>query len=145
MKYILLLVLISAVISIIIFYYTRQQSILRHQLLVVNSQNTKLKSKLSKYTNNKNSIKLKFIKPNTHMGIIKKESNVLIAPIDESILLHKNKIKMEVRILDKADVENVSWYYIALPVDENINSRGWVKQSDFSLFYDDSKNITKRF
>ena len=145
MKYILFLVLLISIVSLIVVYYTREQSILRHQLLVANSQNTTLRSKLSKYTKNKDSIKVKFITPNNHMGIIKKESNILIAPLEDSMILHKNKIKMEVRILDKAEVANTSWYYIALPVDENINSRGWVKHSDFSLFYNDSKNIIKHF
>lgn len=144
MKYILFLALILIIIFIIL-YYDRKQSILRRQLLVSNSQNNSLKSKLSKYNRTKDSIKIKYLNPNNPMGIIKEGTNVLVSPLEDSILLHKTNIKMEVRILDKAEILKQVWYYIALPVDSNINSRGWIKQSDFSLFYDNSKNITKSF
>lgn len=143
MKYVLLLALVLIIIFSVIFYYSKEQSILRHKLLVVNSQNTSLRSELAKYKKSKEPIKIKFSIPNNPMGIIKENSNILIAPIENSALLHKNKIKMEVRILDKAQIKNQSWYYISLPVDDDINSRGWIQQKDFSLFYDNSKNIRK--
>jgi hypothetical protein len=69
----------------------------------------------------------------------------LIAPIESSNLLQTTQVKMEVKILDKAEVLRDTWFYVALPIDSNINSRGWVKQSDFSLFYNNSRNITKSF
>lgn len=144
MKYIIFLILLIALI-ITIFYFDRKQSILKHQLLVANSQNNNLRSKLSKLTRSNDSIKIKFLIPTNYAGLLKEKSNVLIAPIDNSSLLQKTQVKMEVKILDTAEVLRETWLYVALPIDTNINSRGWVKQSDFSLFYDSSKNITKSF
>ncbi|MGG7179445.1 hypothetical protein ACQPU1_17905 [Clostridium paraputrificum] len=144
MKYILFLALILAIFCLL-FYFDRKQSILRQQLLVANSQNSSLRSKLSKYTKKKETIQIRYLHPNNPMGIIKEGSNILASPLYDSFLLHKSNVKMEVRILDKAEVLRETWYYIALPIDSNINSRGWIKQSDFSLFYDNSKNITKSF
>ena len=43
MKYIIFLILLIALI-ITIFYFDRKQSILKHQLLVANSQNNNLRS-----------------------------------------------------------------------------------------------------
>lgn len=144
MKYILFLILILA-ISFIILYYDKKQSVLKKQLLIANSQNSNLRSKLSKYTKKSDSLKVKFLLSNSSMGLIKDGTNIFLAPIDDSALLHRSNVKMEVRILDKAEVSHETWYYIALPVDSNVNSRGWVKQNSFSLFYDNSKNITKSF
>ena len=136
MKYIIFLILLIALI-ITIFYFDRKQSILKHQLLVANSQNNNLRSKLSKFTRTKESIQIKYLIPTNYAGLLKEKSNVLIAPIESSNLLQTTQVKMEV----KRD----TWFYVALPIDSNINSRGWVKQSDFSLFYNNSRNITKSF
>lgn len=144
MKYIIFLILIIALI-ITIFYFDRKQAILKHQLLVANSQNSNLKSKLSKFTKSKDSIKIKYHVPTSYVGLLKENSKVLIAPIENSSLLQTTQIKMEVKILDKAEILRDTWFYVALPIDSNINSRGWVKQSDFSLFYNNSRNITNSF
>lgn len=144
MKYIIFLILLIALI-ITIFYFDRKQSILKHQLLVANSQNNNLRSKLSKFTRTKESIQIKYLIPTDYTGLLKEKSNVLIAPIESSNLLQTTQVKMEVKILDKAEILRDTWFYVALPIDSNINSRGWVKQSDFSLFYNNSRNITKSF
>lgn len=144
MKYIIFLALILALIFTI-FYFDRKQAMIKHQLLVANSQNSNLRSKLSKYTRSNETIKVKYLMPSNHVGIIKQGSSIFISPLENSNLLQKTSLNMEVRILDKAEVLRETWFYIALPVDSNINSRGWVKQTDFSLFYNDSKNITRNF
>lgn len=145
MKYIIFLILLIALISTV-FYFDRKQAILKHQLLVANNQNSSLRSKLSKLSKSTtDSIKIKFSVPTNYIGLLKENSKVLIAPIENSTVLQKTQIKMEVKILDRAEVLRETWFYVALPIDSNINSRGWVKQSNFSLFYNNSKSITNRF
>lgn len=144
MKYILFLILTITIFCIII-YYNKKQVLLKKQILIINSQNNNLKSKLSKLTQKKNTIQIKYLSPNSPMGLIKEGSNILISPLEDSLLLHKSNIKMEVKILDKVEVLREVWYYIALPIDTNINCRGWVKQSDFSLFYSNCRTLTKSF
>ena len=39
---------------------------------------------------------------------------------------------MQVGILEKVNTNDSTWYYVALPLDNNINSRGWVEEPAFS-------------
>ena len=111
MKYIIFLILLIALI-ITIFYFDRKQSILKHQLLVANSQNNNLRSKLSKFTRTKESIQIKYLIPTNYTGLLKEKSNVLIAPIESSNLLQTTQVKMEVKILDKAEVLRDSCFHV---------------------------------
>lgn len=144
MKYLIFLLLI-VILVFVVFYYENKQVTLRRQLLVANSQNNNLRSKYSKVTKRKDSIQIRYMQPNNSLGITKEGTVLYSSPLEDSAILQKPSLKMEVRILDKAEVSKQAWYYIALPIDTNINSRGWVKQSDFALIYDNSKNVTKSF
>ena len=134
-----------AAIGIISFIFINNKKILllKQQLLLANNQNNKLKSKLNEFS--LKDIKLTFITPDNIKGILNKNTNVLLCPIKNSTVLHKTNIKMEVYIIDMVTYKNTTWYYVSLPLDNNINSRGWVNKSDFSIFYDNTKNISKNF
>lgn len=144
MKYLIFLLLVL-IILFVIFYYENKHTTLRRQLIVANSQNNNLRSKYAKVNKRKESLQIRYMQPSNSLGITKEGTLLYASPLDDSVVLQKPSVKMEVRILDKAEVFKQTWYYIALPVDTNINSRGWVKQSDFTLLYNNSKNITKSF
>lgn len=130
MKYILFLVLIVALIFTIL-YYDKKEAMLKHQLLATQNYNKNLKEQLKKYGKISDDIEIKFSIPSVTLGIIKEYSNVLLCPLDSSIIVCKQPIKMEVEIIDKAEISNTSWYYVSLPIDSNINCRGWVKEENF--------------
>lgn len=144
MKYLIFLFLILALVFVV-FYYQNKQLILRRQLIATNSQNNNLKSKYNKTIYYKKNVEILYMTPTNTLGLIKEGTTLQSSPLKDSAILQKTNIKMEVRILDKAKVCNETWYYIALPIDSNINSRGWVKASDFTLIYSNCTNITKRF
>lgn len=142
MKYILFIILIVTIFLIIV-YYDRKQAILKHQLVVTNNYNSRLKNNLSKYGSNKSNLKVEFSTPSKLIGIIKEETSIFLCPIDNTILMHRTTIKMEVNILDQCKINNSIWFYVTLPTDSNINSRGWVKSIDFAVFYDTIPRITE--
>lgn len=144
MKYLIFLFLILALVFVV-FYYQNKQLILRHQLIATNSHNNNLKSKYNKAIYYKKNVEILYMTPKNTLGLIREGTILQSSPLRDSAILQKTNIKMEVRILDKAKVCNETWYYIALPIDSNINSRGWVNACDFTLIYNNSTNVTKRF
>ena len=142
MKYILFIILIATIFFIIV-YYDRKYSILKHQLIVSNNYNRNLKEKLSRYGSNKSNIKVEFSTPSKLLGIIKEGTSIFLCPIENTLLMHRTNIKMEVHILDQCRINNSIWFYVTLPTDSNINCRGWVTSMDFTMFYDTIPLITE--
>ena len=135
MKYIIFLILISCIIFIFISC-DKKVATLKKQLLVANNQNTSLRAKLYKYSGLiDNNIQVKFLHLYNNTGLINSNTDILIAPISGISVLNKSVVKMEVIILDKVEIKNKIWYYVSLPLDSNVNSRGWVREEDFSSFY----------
>ena len=48
-------------------------------------------------------------------------------------------IKMEVKILDSAIIDDETWFYISLPIDSAYNCRGWINKNDFSYIHQESE------
>ena len=135
MKYIIFLILISCIIFIFISC-DKKVATLKKQLLVANNQNTSLRAKLYKYSGLiDNNIQVKFLNLYNNTGLINSNTDILIAPISGISVLNKSVVKMEVIILDKVEIKNKIWYYVSLPLDSNVNSRGWVREEDFYSFY----------
>lgn len=144
MKYIIFILLILVIVFLVL-YYERKLFSCRKQLLIANNQINSLRQRVPKTNPHKKNKKfeIKFSAPNSNMGIINENSNIYISPLKSSELVQHIDIKMEVKILDKAELNSEHWYYISLPMDSNINSRGWIPQRSFSYFYGNSTNITK--
>ena len=127
------------------FYYEKKLTIAKKRILRTSNQFNNIRNEYrSALTKNQN-INVQFLTPTVKRAITNNNVTVFLAPIIDSPKIRVLDIKMEVKILDKAEVLRDTWFYVALPIDSNINSRGWVKQSDFSLFYNNSRNITKSF
>lgn len=143
MKY-LVFVLFILVIICLVLYYEKKIFYYKKQLLIANNQIDRLQKKVPKINSMKKNrgVQIKFSIPNSNMGIINENSKIYISPLESSELVQHINIKMEVKILDKAEINNQIWYYISLPIDSNINSRGWILQENFSYFYGKSTDIT---
>ena len=126
-----------------IFISNKKLVLLKHQLHLISNQNNNLKNNLSKFTCAKN-LEFKFLIPNYAAGILKENTNVYLSPIENSVLIHKLNIKMEVYIIDMVENCNKTWYYVSLPLDSNTNSRGWVQKTDFNIFYNNTQGISKK-
>ncbi|MEG1003663.1 MAG: hypothetical protein RSD13_02630 [Clostridium sp.] len=145
MKYIIFLILAAAVAFLVMSYEGKLYA-LKKQLLIANNHVDRLRKQVPKYNSYASGKKLDilFSVPTSSMGIINEKSNVFISPIPSSQLINITDIKMEVKILDKATINNDDWYYISLPLDTTINCRGWVNKTSFSYFYGDSTTVTNK-
>lgn len=144
MKY-LIFVLFILIIVCLVLYYEKKLFYYKKQLLIANNQINRLQKRVPKINSMKKNgvVHIKFSVPNSNMGIINENSNVYISPLESSELVQHININMEVKILDKAQINCENWYYISLPIDSDINSRGWVLERNFSYFYGKSTNVTK--
>lgn len=141
MKYIFFIILLATIFFIIV-YYDRKQSILKHQLMVANNYNKHLQAILSRYESNKTSLRVEFSTPSKLLGLIKEDTSIFLCPIENTFLMCRTNIKMEVHILDQCRINNSIWFYVTLPTDSNINCRGWVKSMSFAIFYETNSLIT---
>ena len=129
--------IISLSILIFIIYTNKKIVTLKEKLIASNRQVNALKSKLAPI--NTISVHLTFLPTSAKGGIIKENSHLRLAPYRDSHLLHKNKIKMEVYIIDELKNNQTYWYYVSLPLDSNVNSHGWICGEEFLSLYDNTK------
>lgn len=135
------------------FYFDYKLSIARKKQMIASNQYTALRASYKKlaqsksksnFRNNAN-INAKFSTPISKAGITNSNASLYLAPLYDAPTIKNINIRMEVSILDSAEVNNETWFYVALPVDSNINSRGWINKDDFSTIYSNSKNVSKTY
>lgn len=140
MELIIILILIAALVGMYL-YFDYKFSMLRKKLMLTSNQYNKMSKNYNKIKRQASGIEVKFSTPTSKIGITTNRANVYLAPMVSSPLIKKLNIRMEVNILDKADLDSETWYYINLPVDTNLNCRGWIKENDFSILENNSKAV----
>ena len=85
---------------------------------------------------------IEFLELDYIYGTLKDSSSIYIAPNSTYPCLYINNEPLEIRIIEKASVENNIWYYVQLPIDSNINSKGWVISSSLSNLYSEPLSTT---
>ncbi|MBW6411476.1 hypothetical protein KYD98_15415 [Clostridium sp. YB-6] len=141
--FLLFILLVGGGMFFLISSYEQKLSNLHHQLVVSKNQLSKLQKEYKDLTSFKKDFSIKFINVDKHSGIVAKDSLLYLSPTNLSPILQKLNIAMEVRILDKVLYDNDVWYYVALPIDTDINSRGWVLESCFSNFSHEITDIIR--
>lgn len=135
MKFLFFLILILVIGGSIFFLITRYEqkiSSLHMENVLLKKQFSKIQEQYKKLDTLKNKCTIKFLNIDNRYGIIQKGSLVYLSPYTDSCVLQKLSIAMEVGILEKALVDNIVWYYVSLPIESNINCRGWIDESYFS-------------
>lgn len=85
---------------------------------------------------------IEFLELDYIYGTLKDSSSIYLAPNSTYPCLYINNEPLEIRIIEKASVENNIWYYVQLPIDSNINSKGWVISSSLSNLYSEPLSTT---
>ncbi len=142
MKYILFILLIVLLVATYL-YYDRRLSLIKKQLMITSNQYNIIRNKYDTFKRPENNLSIRFINPSYKSGIIDIDSKLYIAPIDSSQILRKTNIRMEVIILDSAEINSQTWYYVNLPIDNCINCRGWINSKDISIFSSESSSLIK--
>ncbi len=151
MKYILFIIPSFGMIGSYL-YFDYKLSIARKQQMIASNQYTTLREDYKKLANNISKTKLnstnlsiKFSTPISKTGITKPNVSLYLAPLNNSPVIKNINIRMEANILDSALLNSETWFYVALPIDTDINCRGWINKDDFSVLYSNSKNISKSY
>lgn len=130
------------------FYFDSKLKVYKRQLLAVNNQMLKAQSKPSSsetfkpQTNLPKDIQITYAKPTYKYGITQPYTAVYLAPVENSYIVNKLKDKIQVEIIYEAEINKGIWFFISLDIDSNINSKGWVRKSQLSMYIDDTTPIT---
>ena len=139
MKYFIFLILIL-IIAFMYFYYEKKLTIAKNRILRTSNQFNNIRNEYrSALTKNQN-INVQFLTPPVSKAITNNNTTVCLAPILDSPKIRVLDIKMEVKILDSAIINNKTWFYVSLPIDSTYNCRGWINKDDFSFIYQQSQN-----
>lgn len=144
MKYFMFLILISVIIFMYL-YYEKRLAIAKKRLLRTSNQYNNIRNEYRDAVSKNQNINIKFITPTIKSAITKNKVTVFLAPINDSYKIKTLDIKMEVKILDCAIINDKTWFYVNLPVDSNYNCRGWINKDDLSLVYSQSKDICPNY
>lgn len=142
MKYIIFILLISCLVFTY-FYYNRKLELLRKQLLITRNKYSVVRNKYDNSRKSISNLSVKFIIPSYKGGTLKANSRLYLSPLLSSDILKEINYSTEVGILDCAEINNETWFYINLPSSSNLNCRGWVNAKDISIFYSGSSSISK--
>lgn len=144
MKYFIFLILIF-IIVFMYFYYEKKLTIAKNRILRTSNQLNNIRNEYrSALTKNQN-INIEFLTPTVTRAITNDNATVFLAPILDSPKIKVLTIKMEVKILDSAIINNKTWFYVNLPIDSNYNCRGWINKDDFSFIYQQSQNTPSMY
>lgn len=144
MKYFIFILLILIIIFMY-FYYEKKLTIAKNRILRTSSQFNNIRNEYRNSISKTNHLNVKFVQPSITTAIANNKSTIFLAPTTDSPQLKTLDIKMEVKILDSAIIDNRTWFYVSLPVDTLYNCRGWINENDFSLVYSLSKDIPSNF
>ena len=117
----------------IVFYKFQENmtSILKDNHLL-KSQLSILRDKYNKLLESRKNYLLEFLTVDNQYGLLPMNTNTYLFPDKNAPVLKTLDIGMQAGILEKVVIDDSIWYYVALPLDSNINSRGWVTEDSFS-------------
>lgn len=136
-----LIILLILAILIIVFYFNKKVLDLRQQYISLNRQYVNVREKYSKEYRSTNNVSIIYNSINSFEAITNPNINVYLGPITACPILNTITDKIKVSILDEAACNNEIWYYVRLPINSNVNSKGWIKKSDFSIILNNSSEI----
>ena len=122
------------------FYYEKKLTIAKKRILRTSNQINNIRNEYRNSIAKTKYLDVQFIRPSITTAIANNESTVFLAPLTDSPKVKVLNIKMEVKILDSAIINDTTWFYVNLPIDSNYNCRGWITKDDFSFIYQQSKS-----
>ena len=142
MKYIIFIFLVLAIVFIY-FYYNKKLELVKKQLLLTTNQYSVIRNKYDNSKKSLGNLSVKFSIPNYKGGTLRANSNLHLSPLASSDILKCLSLNTEIGILDCAEINSETWFYINIPSENSINNRGWVNSKDISIFYSNSSSMSK--
>ncbi|MGL5244806.1 MAG: SH3 domain-containing protein, partial [Sarcina sp.] len=126
-------------LAFLFFYFDSKSKEYKRQILSLNNHIYKLKNRLPQNNITKFNLIIEYISPKPFKyGVILPFTNIYIAPLSNCPVINKVKEKMQIEILEEAEINNETWYFIDLKLTTNKNSKGWIKKSQMSMLIEDT-------
>lgn len=104
--------------------------------LLSNQYNNLRKTTITEKSLFKN-LNIQYTKSPYNYGITTENVKVNYLPLEGFKTVIEIKSPLELYILEQCINSTEVWFYVDLKMQNNINSRGWIKKSDFSILRDD--------
>ncbi|QAA35051.1 hypothetical protein [Clostridium manihotivorum] len=143
MKLVIILILILA-LAVMYLYFNRKLSFSRQQYLLLSNQHKALREKYNAQAASLSNISVRYLNTTASNGVTLEGVFLMLAPIEKGPVINKINEKLQVRILEEAEVNNQIWYFVSLPLSTNFNSKGWMRKTDFSLIFSNSQEVMNR-
>lgn len=142
---IIIVLLLILALALTILYFDRKLVTLKQQYISLTKQYKNLREKYLKEYKLNNNILIKYSTPPTaSTAITNANVSIYLAPLESCPIINTLNDKIEVTILDQAETNKEIWYYVSLPINSNINSKGWIKKCDFSIILNSSSDLVNR-
>lgn len=141
---IIIILLLILALALTILYFDRKLIASKQQYISLTKQYKNLREKYLKEYKSSNNILVKYSTPITSTAITNANVSIYLAPLESCPIINTLNDKIQVTILDQAETNMEIWYYISLPINTNINSKGWIKKCDFSLILNPSSDLVNR-
>ena len=122
------------------FYYEKKLTIAKKRILRTSNQFNNIRNEYRNALIKNQNIDIQFLTPTAKAAITNANTTVFLAPLTDSPKVKVLNIKMEVKILDSAIINDTTWFYVNLPIDSNYNCRGWITKDDLSFIYQQSQS-----
>ena len=136
-----ILILLTSGLAFTYFYYNKKLELLKKQLILTRNQYSSLTNKYGTNRKTLNSVPIHFTIPNYKGGTLKANSKLYLSPLLNSDIIKETSSNIDVAILDCAEIENKTCFYINIPSSNSINCRGWVDSKDISIFYTNTSSV----
>lgn len=141
---IIIILLLILALALTILYFDRKLIASKQQYISLTKQYKNLREKYLKEYKSINNILVKYNTPTTSTAITNANVSIYLAPLESCPIINTLNDKVQVTILDQAETNMEIWYYVSLPINTNINSKGWMKKCDFSLILNPSSDLVNR-
>lgn len=122
----LFILLLCAALSLS-YYFTNKMSDQHKQIILLRTQNDRLKNKIIKSDYTSQDIKIKYMDPPFESGTTCMKCSLYLCPVENSIILAYLEAETMVNVHDCAEISGVTWFQVSFPCEEGINNKGWLQ------------------
>lgn len=121
------------------FYFGYRLDTQRRTIIVLTKQNEKLRSKANKQQNSGfSTVNISYAPPPYRNGYTTENCYIFLSPLENSPIVYQCAKAIKASIIDSAEVLNTKWYMVSIASNNNISTKGWMKESDVKFVVDEA-------
>lgn len=121
--------LLLAVSILSLRYFAKDNSAQKRQIMLLLRQNEILRNKINSINRSNEIPEISFVDIEFKTGTIIENSSLSLCPLDSGPVIKALETGIKFYIIGGAYVQNILWYEIYIDGEDNINTKGWIKES----------------